>query len=219
MKLTVPYKYIVIEGNIGAGKTTLATKIADLFKAKLVLEQFADNPFLPKFYQNPDRYAFTLELSFLATRFKQLNAEINNSELFTSFTIADYYFIKSLVFARTTLNTDEYLLYRQVYDIIYQQLPQPNLYIYLHSNPDRLIANIKQRARQYEQNIEEQYLKNLQNSYFEYFKTVTKFPVIVIETTMLDFVNNPIHFNKIVEIITKNGHKPGLQIIENSYFE
>ncbi len=118
MKLTVPYKYIVIEGNIGAGKTTLATKIADLFKAKLVLEQFADNPFLPKFYQNPDRYAFTLELSFLATRFKQLNAEINNSELFTSFTIADYYFIKSLVFARTTLNTDEYLLYRQVYDII-----------------------------------------------------------------------------------------------------
>ena len=129
------YNYVVIEGNIGAGKTTLAKRIAEDFNAQLILEQFADNPFLPKFYNDPAKYSFPLELSFLANRYKQLKEELGPQDLFKSFTVADYYFMKSLVFAASTLEGDEYNLYRQIFYIIYGTLPKPDIYVYLHPSP------------------------------------------------------------------------------------
>ncbi|MFA6403813.1 MAG: deoxynucleoside kinase [Salinivirgaceae bacterium] len=170
-------KYIIIEGNIGAGKTSLATRMAEQYNGKIILEQFHDNPFLPKFYSNPERYSFSLELSFLAARYKQLNEEISSTDLFKSFTIADYYFVKSLVFARATLGDDEFNLFRQVFQIIYQQLPLPNLYVYLHSSPDRLLQNIALRGRDYEKSISLEYLDQIQKSYFSFLNRRIAFPL------------------------------------------
>lgn len=136
-------QYLVIEGNIGAGKTTLATMLAQDLNAKLILEQFADNPFLPQFYQNPERYSFPLELSFLAERYKQLNVDLRTGSLFQNLTIADYFFMKSLIFAQNTLTGDELQLYKQIFSIIYNTLPKPNLYVYLHLQTDKLLQNIK----------------------------------------------------------------------------
>jgi deoxyadenosine/deoxycytidine kinase len=203
-------KYIVIEGNIGAGKSTLVNKLADQYNGKIILEQFHDNPFLPKFYSNPDRYSFPLELSFLAARYKQLNTEISSTDLFKSFTIADYYFVKSLVFARSTLNEDEFNLYRQLFNIIYQQLPLPNLYVYLHASPDRLLEHIKLRGRDYEKTITADYLIQIQKSYFEYFKTENRFPIVIIETTHIDFVNNPDDYEKLKALILDKDYQKGM---------
>ncbi len=203
-------KYIVIEGNIGAGKSTLVNKLADQYNGKIILEQFHDNPFLPKFYSNPERYSFPLELSFLAARYKQLNAEISSTDLFKAFTIADYYFVKSLVFARSTLNEDEFNLYRQLFSIIYQQLPLPNLYIYLHASPERLLENIALRGREYEKTITADYLIQIQKSYFEYFKTENRFPIVIIETTHIDFVNNPADYEKLKALILNKDYEKGL---------
>ena len=203
-------KYIVIEGNIGAGKSTLVNKIAEQYNGKIILEQFHDNPFLPKFYDNPDRYSFPLELSFLAARYKQLNTEISSTDLFKAFTIADYYFVKSLVFARSTLNEDEFNLYRQLFNIIYQQLPLPNLYVYLHASPEHLLEHIKLRGRDYEKTITADYLLQIQKSYFEYFKTENRFPIVVIETTHIDFVNNPADYEKLKALILDTDYEKGL---------
>ena len=183
-------QYIVIEGNIGAGKSTLVNKLASGMDARVVLEEFADNPFLPKFYAEPKKYGFQLELSFLAERYRQLNASLNHPELFAPTTIADYYFVKSLIFARVTLADDEYALYRQLFDIIWQHIPLPSLYVYLHSSVERLMSNIAMRGRDYEQSITAEYLTDIQQSYREYFKTADKFPIVVIDTTKLDFVRN-----------------------------
>ena len=142
-------RFLVIEGNIGAGKTTLAGKIAEDFNAKLILEQFADNPFLPKFYRDQDRYSFPLELSFLAERYKQIKKEVLNLDLFHTFLVADYYFNKTSIFAQNTLKDDEYRLFRQIYDIVYENIPKPDLYVYLHSDTGKLIQNIKNRGRDF----------------------------------------------------------------------
>lgn len=203
-------KYIVIEGNIGAGKTTLVNKLAEEFNGKVILEQFQDNPFLPKFYKNPDRYSFPLELSFLAGRYRQLKEEISATDLFKTFTIADYYFVKSLVFARSTLQEDEFNLYRQLFQIIYQQLPLPNLYVFLHAKPERLLKNIASRGRDYEQEISADYLIQIQKSYFDYFKTEDRFPIVVIETTDIDFVDNPQDYNRLVKEILEKTYAKGL---------
>jgi deoxyadenosine/deoxycytidine kinase len=140
------YNFIVIEGNIGAGKTTLSHKISEDHNAKLILEQFAENPFLPKFYKDPEKYSFPLEMSFLADRYNQLKKELSERDLFKSFTISDYYFMKSLIFSKQTLQDDEYTLYRQFFHIIYNSLPKPDLYVYLHSDVDKLLSNIKKRG-------------------------------------------------------------------------
>lgn len=208
--MTTKYPYIIIEGNIGAGKTTLATKIAKDFDAKLILEQFQDNPFLPKFYKNPERYSFTLELSFLAARYKQLNNDIKEVDLFKKFTIADYYFVKSLIFSRSTLDDDEYNLYRQLFNIIYQQLPLPSLYVYLHSSTHILLENIKKRGRDYEQEIDSIYLNNIQKSYFDFFKTESRFPIVIIDISKLDFVQNKKHYQKITDVIFNNTFSNGI---------
>ncbi|MBE9467291.1 MAG: deoxynucleoside kinase [Bacteroidetes bacterium] len=203
------YDYIIIEGNIGAGKTSLTKMFAEQFNAKLILEQFADNPFLPKFYENPDRYSFPLELSFLADRYNQLKKDLSHRDLFKSFTISDYYFMKSLIFSKSTLQDDEYNLYRQIFDIIYNQLPKPDLYVYLHLTTDNLMKNIKKRGRDYEQNITEDYLRKIQNSYFEYFKQQKDFRILILDTNNVDFVNNKEDYKLIIDAIFDNEYKIG----------
>ncbi len=204
------YNYVVIEGNIGAGKTTLATRIADQFNASLILENFADNPFLPKFYQDPDKYSFPLELSFLASRYKQLNDEIGSRDLFRTFTVADYYFTKSLVFAASTLTGDEYNLYRQIFYIIYGSLPKPDIYVYLHISPERLLKNIEKRGRDYEKSITKDYLQKIQDSYFTFFKQNTGNRYLVIDINELDFVTNKSHYSKLIDAIFYEDYCEGL---------
>ncbi len=204
------YNYVVIEGNIGAGKTTLATRIAEEFNARLILERFADNPFLPKFYNEPEKYSFPLELSFLASRYKQLKEELVPQDLFKSFTVADYYFMKSLVFAASTLKGDEYNLYRQIFYIIYGSLPKPDIFVYLHLTPARLMENIGKRGRNYEQNITEEYLRKIQDSYFSFFRQNPDNKYVVIDVNKLDFVADESHYKKIIEIIFDNDYPTGL---------
>jgi len=210
MQIENKYNYIVIEGNIGAGKTSLSKKIAQQFNSQLILEKFADNPFLPKFYQNPERYSFPLELSFLAERYHQLNKELNSRDLFTSFSVADYYFMKSLIFSKSTLSPDEYNLYRQLFDIIYNSLPKPDLYIYLHVDVDKLLKNIEKRGREYEQNISADYLMQIQTGYFDFFKQSNDLVFLIIDTNDIDFVNNENDYNKMLEIIFKNTYNKGI---------
>ncbi len=204
------YQYIVIEGNIGAGKTSLARMIADTYDARLILEKFADNPFLPKFYNEPERYAFPLELSFLAERYMQLKNEIGYFDMFSPFTIADFYFMKSIVFASATLEEDEFNLYRQLFHIIYQSLPKPDLYIYLHVEPYGLIKNIAQRGRGYESTIDEKYLLKIQNSYFNWFRQNPEHTYLILDINNIDFVNNKEDYSKILNAIFKEKHNKGL---------
>lgn len=202
--------YLVIEGNIGAGKTSLAKQIACDFNAKLILEQFAENPFLPKFYENPERYSFPLELSFLAERYHQLNKELNNNDLFHPITIADYYFMKSLIFSKKTLSDDEYSLYRQIFNIIYNSIPKPDLFVYLHLPVDRLLENINKRGRNYEKNIKTDYLESIQNGYFEFFKQSIDNKFLIIDTSNLDFVNKPSDYVIIKELVFNNTYPLGI---------
>ncbi len=208
--MKIKYNYVVIEGNIGAGKTTLAGRIADQFNAQLILEHFADNPFLPKFYKEPEKYSFPLELSFLASRYKQLKDELVPQDLFKSFTVADYYFMKSLVFAASTLDGDEYNLYRQIFYIIYGSLPKPDIYVYLHLSPERLLKNIEKRGRSYEKTITREYLQKIQDSYFSFFKQNSENKYLVIDVNEIDFVANESHYNKIIDTIFFDDYPVGL---------
>lgn len=208
--MKIRYNYVVIEGNIGAGKTTLARRISDQYNAHLILEHFADNPFLPKFYKEPDKYSFALELSFLASRYKQLQEELVPQNLFKAFTVADYYFMKSLVFAASTLTGDEYNLYRQIFYIIYGSLPKPDIYVYLHLSPDRLIQNIEKRGRIYEKSITIEYLQKIQDSYFTFFKQNPENKYLVIDVNRIDFVENESHYNKIIDTIFNDNYPIGL---------
>lgn len=184
------FNYIAIEGNIGAGKTTLAGKISEDFNAKMVLERFADNPFLPKFYKDQMRYAFPLEMSFLADRYQQLTDDLAQFDLFKDFIVADYHIFKSLIFSKVTLQEDEYRLYKTMFDIIYKEMPKPDLYIYLYQNTERLLENIKKRGRSYEQEIPSEYLEKINRGYLDYIKTQPDLNVLVIDVSKFDFVNN-----------------------------
>lgn len=197
------YNYIAVEGNIGAGKTTLAKLIAQQFNGKLILEQFENNPFLSKFYENQERYAFPLELSFLAERYQQLRTELPSQELFSDFTISDYFLNKSVIFARKTLNEDEYQLFFKLFDIMNTNLPKPDLLVHLYVKTERLQRNIKKRGREYEQKIPDEYLENIQASYFEYLKQQKNLKVLLIDINHLDFVENPSHYKIIIETINK----------------
>jgi deoxyguanosine kinase len=211
--MEIRYNYVVIEGNIGAGKTTLATRIADEFNARLILEHFADNPFLPKFYNDPDKYSFPLELSFLASRYRQLREELVAQDLFKAFTIADYYFMKSLVFASSTLAGDEYNLYRQIFYIIYGSLPKPDIYIYLHLSPERLLKNIKKRGRIYENNITKEYLQKIQESYFTFFRQNPENRYLVIDVNAIDYVDNENDYKRITDTIFRKEYPKGLNMV------
>ena len=211
--MIVDLNYLVIEGNIGAGKTTLAQMIAQEYNGKLILEQFADNPFLPKFYNDPDRYSFPLELSFLAERYQQLNRDLTSRDLFKPLNVADYYFMKSLIFAKATLKQDEYNLYRQIFNIIYQSIPKPDLYVYLHVDVKKLLANISKRGRDYEKGISEEYLKNLQKGYFDFFRQQNDMSFLIIDTSNVDFVDNQEDYEKIKELIFQKKYDQGIHRI------
>ncbi len=204
------FNFLVIEGNIGAGKTSLSKKISEQFNSKLILEQFAENPFLPKFYKNPRRYSFQLELSFLADRYYQLKNELTKRDLFQSFITTDYYFTKSLIFSQTTLKDDEYKLYRKIFNIIYQSLPKPDLYVYLYLSIENLLKNIKKRGRKYEQKIEIEYLEKIQKGYFDYMKQQHDISFLLIDTNGIDFVNNLADYELIVDTIINKKYKKGI---------
>jgi deoxyguanosine kinase len=202
--------YLVIEGNIGAGKTTFATMLSNDLNGKLILEGFSDNPFLPKFYSDPEKYSFPLELSFLAERYSQLKNHLSGRDLFHQLTIADYYFMKSLIFAQNTLANDEYNLYRKLFDITYDRLPKPDLFVYLHMSENRLIENIRLRGRDYELSIETSYLKKIREGYFNFFSQQTDFPVLIIDTSNVDFVNNNEHYQLIKKTIFEKEYPVGI---------
>lgn len=197
------YNYITIEGCIGAGKTTLSTRIAHEFGAKLILEQFEENAFLPKFYKDPEHYAFPLEMSFMAERYRQLRELLSHGDLFASFTIADYFIDKCIIFSKNTLQPDEYMLYTKLYNIITSFLPRPELLIYLYKDIDLLIENIKKRGRDYEQNISFDYLSKLQDGYLNHLKSLNNIPVVVVDTNNIDFVQNQSDYDKMVELLNQ----------------
>jgi len=195
------YNYVAIEGNIGSGKTSLSNLMSDEFNAKIVLERFADNPFLPKFYEDQERFAFPLEMSFLADRYQQLTDDLAQFDLFKNFIVSDYYIFKSLIFAQVTLQKEEYALYRKMFDIMYKEISKPDLYIYLYQNTDRLLENIKKRGRVYEQNIEASYLQKIHVGYTNFIKTEQDLNTLIIDVSELDFVNNHNDYSEVLKII------------------
>ena len=197
------YPFIAIEGNIGSGKTTLSEMLAEEFQCKLVLEQFSDNPFLPKFYEQPERHAFPLELFFMAERYQQLGA-LREGDLFSNKMIADYFLMKSKLFAQNNLKEDELLLFNRLSDIALQNLPKPDLLVYLHSDVSRLQQNIQKRGRGYEQNISDNYLTQIQNRYFDYFRQQQDYPVLILDVTQVNFVEDTIVYQKIVGLLDKS---------------
>jgi deoxyadenosine/deoxycytidine kinase len=194
------YHFITIEGNIGAGKTTLSHLLSRHFNARLVLEEFADNPFLPKFYENPKLYAFPLELFFMAERYKQLKDLIQQKDLFQNITISDYLFTKCLLFAKVNLPEDEFRLYQRLFEIIHQQLLQPDLLIYLHTPVSRLQQNIKKRNRAYEKNIADEYLFSIQETYTHYIKQ-HNIKTLFIDASNADFLGNEKHLQVVIEAL------------------
>ena len=194
------YNFVTIEGNIGAGKTTLAHLLSKHFNARLILEEFADNPFLPKFYENPQQFAFPLELFFMAERYKQLKDLLHTQDLFNSITISDYLFTKCLLFAKVNLPADEFRLYQSLFDIIHQQLVQPEILIYLHSPVDRLQQNIKRRNRSYEQQIGDDYLLSIQETYTQYIKQ-HNIKTLFVDAGNADFLSNEKHLQVIIDAL------------------
>lgn len=195
--------HIAFEGNIGAGKTTLATKISEDFNAKTLFERFSENSFLEKFYKNQERYALPLELSFLADRYQQLSEDLASLDLQNDFLVADYYVFKSLIFAKVTLEEAEYQLYKNLFEIIYKEISKPDLYVYLMQNPEQLLANIKKRGRSYEQEISTGYLEKINSVYLDYLDSQTELNVLIIDVTNRDFVNNQSDYLFILDEIQK----------------
>ena len=203
------YKYISIEGNIGVGKTTLSHMLAEEYNAQLILEQFTDNPFLPFFYEEPDRYAFPVELFFMTERHKQLQKQLLNRDLFHNEIVSDYFFVKTILFAKSNLNEEEYRLFRRLFSILNSNFPKPDILVYLHRSVDKLMEQIKKRGRAYELQIERQYLQKIQDAYFEYFKSEISFPVLVIDIENMDFIENQEHYEEIKKLIAQP-YAPGL---------
>jgi deoxyguanosine kinase len=201
LPISEKYNYIAIEGNIGAGKTSLSKIMSDEFNAKIILERFAENPFLPKFYEDKERFAFPLEMSFLADRYQQLSDDLAQLDLFKNLIVSDYYIFKSLIFAQITLQKDEYLLYRKMFDVMYKEITKPDLYVYLYQNTDRLLENIKKRGREYEQNIEAGYLQKIHDGYKNFISTQQDLNVLIIDVSEIDFVNNIEDYNYIINKI------------------
>ena len=208
----INYEYICIEGNIGAGKTSLSRLLANEFNGKNILEQFADNPFLPFFYKEPERYAFSVELFFMTERYKQLQGALLNRDLFYDCTISDYYFIKTLLFSKANLSDEEYRLFQTLFNILNKSFPRPDLLVYLHRPVEQLLENIKKRGRDYEVGIDAEYLTKIQNTYFEYFRSITHFPLLIIDVESLDFVSKEKDYNEIKNLILRS-YSPGVHHI------
>ncbi len=197
------YNFVTIEGNIGAGKTTLANLLSKHYNAKLILEEFADNPFLPKFYESPEQYAFPLELFFMAERYKQLKDMLQTKDMFQQTTVSDYLFTKCLLFAKVNLPDEEFRLYQKLFEIINPQILQPDILIYLHSPVNKLQENIKKRNRQYEQSIPNDYLFTLQETYTQYIKQ-HNIKTLFVDTRNADFLGNEKHLQVIIDALDKD---------------
>lgn len=202
--------FLTIEGNIGSGKTTLTHKIATDFNAKPILERYEDNPFLPNFYEDQARFAFPLEMSFLADRYQQFMDDTNQPDLFKNFMVSDYDIFKSLIFARVTLPAQEFELYRKIFRFMYKEIKKPRLYVYLHQTPERLLENIKKRGRPYEQDIREDYLQRLNRGYLDYLKTYPREHKLVIDVSEIDFVARETDYNHILEQLYAHVSEYGL---------
>ncbi len=206
---TFPYKFIAIEGNIGTGKTTLCRRLQADFEADLILEQFTDNPFLPFFYKEPERYGFPVELFFMTERYKQLSSFFAEPNIFNPQIFSDYFFIKTLLFAGNNLNEEEYRLFHRLFSILNKEIPQPDIIFYLHRPIENLMANITKRARGMEVTIQPDYLLNIQNAYMDYFKNIVDFPVVILELSNMDFVDNKQDYALILEYMQQT-YPPGL---------
>lgn len=196
------FNFIAIEGNIGAGKTSLATQISNDFNAKLILERFADNPFLPKFYKDPQRYAFALEMSFLADRYQQISDDLSQLDLFKDFIVSDYDVFKSLIFSKITLPEDEFKLYRKLFYLMYKDIKKPDLYVYLYQNTDRLRENIKKRGRSYEQDIEPEYLEKINAGYLDFLRNQTEIKTVIVDISDKDFVKSRKDYLDVIDEMT-----------------
>lgn len=208
------YNYVVIEGNIGAGKTSFASLLAEECNARLILEQFEENSFLPKFYEDPARYAFPLELSFLADRYQQLKAQFNAADIFKTFTVADYFIFKSLIFASKNLEQLEFGLYSKLFSIVSSVVPRPDMIVYLYLNLENLKRNIEKRGRPYEQNIQFEYLEKIQTGYLEFLRQQTDLRVVVVDTNGLDFVGRRSDYLWLKEMTMKE-YPLGMHHIQN----
>ena len=197
------YNFITIEGNIGAGKTTLAHLLSKHFNARLILEEFAENPFLPKFYESPKQYAFPLELFFMAERYKQLKDLLQTKDMFQNVTVSDYLFTKCLLFAKVNLPDEEFRLYQKLFDIINPQIVQPDILIYLHTPVNKLQENIKKRNRKYEQQIPNDYLFSLQETYTQYIKQ-HHIKTLFVDASNADFLDNPKHLQIVIDALDKD---------------
>lgn len=211
-KIKFPYNYIVVEGNIGSGKTTFCEKVHEEYQCRLILEEFDDNPFLPLFYKDMDRYAFTVELFFMTERYKQLERHLLVRDLFQEFTIADYAFIKTLLFARQNLPHSEYKLFTQMFNVLYKAFPKPDILVYFHRSVDHLLHNISKRGRSYEESISAAYLQKVQESYFEYFRSILSFPILIIDLKDMDFKENERNYEEIKYLLSKE-YRPGVHRI------
>ncbi|MCL6524117.1 MAG: deoxynucleoside kinase [Thermoflavifilum sp.] len=205
------YKFITIEGNIGAGKTTLARMLGHHFQARVMLEQFADNPFLPKFYENPQQYAFPLELFFLAERYQQMKSFFAQPDLFSQLLISDYLLVKSLLFARVNLADDEFHLFNRLFHIIHPQIPQPDILIYLYAPIWKLQENIRKRNRSYEQHIPDEYLERIQEMYLQYIRQQS-LPTLMIDVSDADFEHRSKEFQLIVQALDRE-YTPGIHYL------
>lgn len=202
MGIEIPYKYICIEGNIGSGKTSFVQKIHQEYNCEMILEEFRDNPFLPYFYQDKDRYAFSVELFFMTERYKQLQRQLLNMGLFHDFTIADYSFVKSTLFAKNNLIEEEYRLFQKLWNVLNAPFPKPDLLVYFHRDVRILKRFIDQRGRPYEKLIEASYLKQIQDTYFDYFKNILTYPVVILDLNEIDFVQDKKSYESIKHIIS-----------------
>jgi deoxyguanosine kinase len=198
---SLPHQFIAVEGNIGAGKTTLSRKLAEDYGMRLILEQFTDNPFLPFFYENPERYAFQVELFFMTERHKQLQEELSRRDLFRQSIVADYFFVKTLLFARNNLNGQEYRLFQRLFHILNAGFPKPDLLVYLHRPVEELVSNIRKRGRGFENDISPEYLGRIQQAYFEFFRTQNGLPILLLDIESVDFEADSRFYVQITELL------------------
>ncbi len=206
------YKFIAIEGNIGAGKTTLARRLAAESQALLILEQFTDNPFLPLFYENPERYAFPVELFFMSERHKQLQEHFSAPTLFNDLTISDYFFYKTILFARQNLLLEEFRLFQRLFHTLNNYFPKPDIILYLHRSIEKLQANIARRGRKFETTISDNYLHTIEKAYFDYFKTESEIPIVIVDANELDFIEKEKDYDTLKKLLNKQ-HPPGISYL------
>ena len=206
------YNYVCIEGNIGAGKTTLTELLAKDWEAYPIFEQFTDNPFLPLFYTHPERYAFQVELFFMTERHKQLENIKPDQDIFQQLYLGDYFFQKTRIFAGHTLKSDEYELFMRLFNTLNNTAPVPDLLVYLHRPVDVIFDQIKSRNRGMESDITKDYLVRVQRAYLDYFRVITHMPILVIELGEMDFLKNREDYELVKEMIDRN-YQPGLNSV------